>query len=187
MAHQSEIIRSELEALAKRTGRDRLDVLETGSIRHEGAQYHSNDGWSTLTFAEYVDAHGGTACSIDLDVRAADAVLRSRGLRDHVELVEGYSVDVLALMLATVDDGFDAILLDSDNDADLILHEFLIAQHLVRRPGVILVDDVEPGSTDVVKGAKLVPWLEARGVVFRLTRRTGDDGFSSGMMVIEYA
>ena len=75
------------------------------------------------------------------------------------------------------------ILLDSANDSDLILNEYLLAQHL--GPGLILVDDVEPGSATVVKGHKLLPWLEASGARWRMLRRTGAGSFSVGVLAID--
>jgi hypothetical protein len=52
---------------------------------------------------------------------------------------------------------------------------------LLQRPGLVLVDDVVPGSTATVKGLRLVPWLEARGQQYQITPRTGN-GFMSGVL-----
>lgn len=187
MTHFSKLLVAELDALAERVGRRELRILETGSIRNEAEQYHQNDGWSTLTFAEYVAENGGSLTSIDLDTRAADAVLTRHGLRDCVELVQDHSINVLAGLIADHSNqhAFDLMLLDSDNDADLILHEYLLAKQLIRSPGVILVDDVEPGSKTVVKGHKLLPLVEAGGMKHRMLRRTGDAGFSVGVLALD--
>ena len=58
--HMSEILKAELDAFRERTEKTRLDILETGTIRGAGENYHRGDGWSTATFAEYVKANGGT-------------------------------------------------------------------------------------------------------------------------------
>ena len=71
--HMSEILKAELDAFRERTGKTRLDILETGTIRGAGENYHRGDGWSTVTFAEYVKANGGSLTSIDLEI---DTVLR---------------------------------------------------------------------------------------------------------------
>lgn len=182
MTHLSKLLVSELNAFRERTGRAKLAILETGSIRGTEEQYHQNDGWSTLTFAQYVLATGGSLTSIDLDTAAAHEVLTRHGVRDIVDLIEGDSVETInALPDSTV---LDVVLLDSDNDADLIMREFLEVKRLTNTPALILVDDVEPGSTGVVKGHRILPWLQENNVTYRLERRTGD-GYSTGVLVFE--
>lgn len=183
--HLSELLTRELDVLRERSGRDTLYILETGSIRNEAEQYHQNDGWSTLTFAEYVSRYEGAVVSVDLDTRAADVVLRRHGLRDRVDLIQEHSIAALAALVAdpAQHESFDVILLDSDNDDDLILHEYLLASYLLAPGGLLLVDDVEPGSDLVVKGRKLLPWLDKAGVTYRLETRTGAD-LSTGVLVM---
>jgi hypothetical protein len=182
VTHFSQLITDELDAYRERTGRTDLAILETGSIRNEAEEYHQNDGWSTLTFAQYVKANGGTLTSVDLDISAADAVLTRHGLRDTVNLVEQHSI---AFLSGEVDAAarYDVILLDSENDADLILHEYLLAKYL--HPGLVLVDDVEPGSATVVKGHKLLPVVSAEGTSYRMLRRTGAGSFSVGVLALD--
>lgn len=182
MTHFSQLLTNELHAFRERTQRPHLKILETGSIRNEAEEYHQNDGWSTLTFAQYTEAYGGSLTSVDLDIKAADAVLTRYGLRDAVNLVEQHSIDFLAGEVAA-GARYDVILLDSENDADLILHEYLLAKNL--GPGLVLVDDVEPGSSTVVKGQKLLPLVEAAGVRSRLLRRTGAGDFSVGVLALD--
>lgn len=187
MTHMSKLLVAELDAFRERTGRDSLAILETGSIRGTEEQYHQNDGWSTLTFAEYVRDNGGSLTSIDLDISAADVVLTRHELRDTVTLIQGHSVDVLAAQLSASQpesQPWDVVLLDSDNDAGLIMHEFFLVKRLTRHPALILVDDVEPESTGVVKGHQIMPWLYAHDVPYRLERRTGD-GYATGVLVFE--
>lgn len=182
MTHFSQLLTDELTAYSGRTGRPNLAILETGSIRNEAEEYHQNDGWSTLTFAQHVKEHGGSLTSVDLDITAADAVLTRHGLRDTVHLVEQHSIDFLAGAIDAAE-RYDVILLDSANDADLILHEYMLALRL--GPGLILVDDVEPGSTTVVKGHKLLPMLDAYGASPRMLRRTGAGSFSVGVLAVD--
>jgi Methyltransferase domain len=182
VTHLSKLLVTELDAFRTKTGRDKLAILETGSIRNTGEQYHQNDGWSTLTFAQYVNDHGGSLTSIDLDTAAAHEVLTRYGVRDLVNLIEADSVDTIyALPETTV---LDVVLLDSDNDADLIMREFLAVRDLTASPALFLVDDVEPGSTGVVKGHRILPWLDEENIPHRLERRTGD-GYSTGVLVFE--
>lgn len=185
--HLSVLLTNELYALSGRIGRNELDILETGSIRGTEERYHQNDGWSTLTFAKHVDTYGGSLTSIDLDILAAEQVLSRHDLLHCTDLVQGYSVDVLADLLISPErqQSFDVILLDSDNDGLLILHEYMLARRLLKEGGLILVDDVDPRSTEVVKGEKLVPWLDAAGTPYRLETRTGD-GYSTGVLVMEF-
>jgi hypothetical protein len=182
LTHFSQLLTNELAAYSARTGRTDLAILETGSIRNEAEEYHQNDGWSTLTFAQHVKEHGGSLTSVDLDITAADVVLNRHGLRDTVNLVQEHSIDFLGWSIAA-GARYDVILLDSANDADLILHEYMLAKHL--GAGLILVDDVEPGSATVVKGHKLLPMLNAHGASPRLLRRTGAGSFSVGVLAVD--
>jgi hypothetical protein len=182
--HASQLINEHLAKLRGAAGKEELVILETGSIRADRDTYRSNDGWSTLTFAENVRDHGGELYSIDLDTRAADKVLTRYGVRDHVELIEGYSIEVLAGMLRAGKPLLDVAYLDSDNDDVLILHEFLLVEQLLDSPGLVLIDDVDPESDEVVKGRAVVPWLTDRGVPWRLERRTGN-AYRTGVLVVE--
>ena len=183
MTHFSQLLTDELAAYSAHAGRTDLAILETGSIRNEAEEYHQNDGWSTLTFAQHVKEHGGSLTSVDLDITAADVVLNRHGLRDTVNLVQQHSIEFLAGEIAA-GTRYDVILLDSENDADLILNEYLLAKNL--GPGLLLVDDVEPGSATVVKGQKLLPWVQASDEVqWRLLRRTGAGSFSVGVLALD--
>ena len=180
--HMSEVLREQLDRFRKTVGDDPqgLEILETGTIRQDTPEHRAGDGWSTLTFAEYVAQYGGHVTSIDLHTETAARVLTREGVADHVTLRQGYSIEWMASMLSA-GQRFDVILLDSENDATLILHEYMLAQKLLRRPGLILVDDVVPGSTAVVKGMRLVPWLESHGTKYQITPRSGG-GVHSGVL-----
>lgn len=209
MTHLSEILKDELatlrdrmrvEAGSKTAETVELDILETGTIRNTAENYRVNDGWSTLTFAEEVANQGGSLVAIDLDVSAAREVIEGRGLDLRVTFFEGHSIDVLSGMLANAyggakrtsggkltlgGSGFaDVAFLDSDNNAALILHEYLIVKRMVRSPGLIMVDDVDMSSADVVKGHEIVKWLERDGTPYRLQKRHGD-GYETGVLIIE--
>ncbi len=177
-----EILTAELGALREKLGRP-LTVVETGSVRSTDPLYSDDDGWSTLTLAAAAQHHGDRVTSIDLDTTAAAALLAEHHLDGAVELIRGHSIEVLAGMLA-VGRSADAVLLDSDNDPALILHEFMLARWMMRRVGIILVDDVDPGSDTVRKGHLLVPHLTAEGVDFRMQRRAGPR-HSTGVLIVE--
>lgn len=211
--HMNDLLNSELEALAERLSGPDLDILETGCIRNGGEQYRINDGWSTWTFATWVKKHGGSMRSIDLDVSVAHMVLMRDGLmgdspgleptqegsifwregkatkgRSHERsfgLTQGYSVDVMAeLLRRNGPESFDVILLDSDNDPNLILHEFFIAKHLIRPRGLILVDDVGGSEGDATKGDAVVPWADTHLIPYRTLTRTGD-GYVTNVIALE--
>lgn len=201
--HMSKLLNAELEQFSNGLGRRDLRILETGCIRNDAETYRINDGWSTLTFAEWVRDNGGSSTSIDLDVAAAHRVLKRESLiggeltvdpghngsftSNRITLIQGYSVRVLANMLAQGDKhSFDLILLDSENDPDLILHEFFIARHLVIPGGLIMIDDVslDPSSPDGSKGDAVVPWAEANGLPVRKVVRTGE-GYVTNVVVLE--
>lgn len=179
--HMHEIVEAEIAAYRQQFDHQgELYILETGTIRQDTEAHRQGDGWSTLAFAREVQARGGHVTSIDLHVETAQGVLEREGVADLVKLQRGYSIDMMAAMAAW-GELFDVILLDSENDAQLILHEYMLARQLLRRPGLILVDDVVPGSSTVVKGQQLLPWLDAAALAYRITPRTGG-GVHSGVL-----
>lgn len=158
-----------------------LDILETGTIRGEGEQYRIGDGWSTVAFAEHVRDHGGSVTSIDLDVSTARKVLEEQDLDGYVTLIEEHSIQALSKLLAA-GSRFGVVLLDSDNDPKLILHEYLIAVRMLRGPGVLMVDDVDLASGMVLKGHQIVPWLDSENVPYEIVRRDAG-GYTTGVLI----
>lgn len=185
--HMSDLLNAELAIVRERLGKADLRILETGCIRNDSERYRINDGWSTLTFAEHVHQFGGTHVSIDLDIAAAQRVLKRFNLENgDIALLPGYSIDVMTHLL--VQEGpysKDVILLDSDNDPNLILHEFFIAQRMLTPGGVILIDDVglDDSSTDGTKGRAVLPWAHKHGLKYRMETRHGD-GYVTNVVVM---
>lgn len=164
----------ELDALRARRGYDELTILETGCIRMEDPTYRDSDGWSTLTFAQYVQTHGGTLTSVDLDTSVAQKVLKEAGLSSQATFLDGYSVDVLAGMIAS-ERTFDVIMLDTENDAQLVLHEYLVAKRLCTPGTLIIFDDVDMTNiSGAVKGHQVVPWFDHHGIPYRMKQRISD-------------
>lgn len=182
--HLNEILTRELAAHRDRIKRDDLNILETGTIRGATDNYRTGDGWSTLAFADHVRDHGGSFTSIDLDIDVSQAVVAEHELTDYVKLVKGYSIDVLANMVRWNSVQLDVVLLDSDNDSNLILHEYLVVRQLIRPGGIVLVDDVSLESTDILKGHTIVPWFDTYGTKYRIETRHAD-GYQIGVLVAE--
>lgn len=186
--HMHDILNAEIDAFRKahRGPGSTLEILETGTIRQDTEEHRLGDGWSTQAFAAHVAAFGGHVTSIDLDVSVAERVLTRVGLADQVTLRQGYSIEWMASMIAA-GQRYDVVLLDSENDPQLILHEYMLALKLMEaRPCLLLVDDVVPGSATVRKGELLLPWLDvqqAEGVAgpYRVIPRTGG-GVHSGVL-----
>lgn len=182
--HLSEIISSELDGFRTRNNREGLVIVETGTIRGDTLNYETDDGWSTLTFAMDVDVNGGNFTSIDLDTSTSERVLTARKLRNRVHFRQGHSIDVLAGMLAKRPPKIDVLFLDSENEAGLILHEFLVARHMMRSPGLVMVDDVDMSNKGVVKGHRIMLWLDDKGVTPRIVERSSPD-YTTGVLVFE--
>ena len=179
-----DLIEKHLARTRERLERADLAMLETGSIRNPELRYRDGDGWSTIALATHVRVHGGNVTSIDLNTRTADAVLAAHGMRDDVHLVTGYSVDVLAGYLQ---EGrkFDFILLDSENDAQLTLHEWYLAHRLINDGGTIMLDDIEPGSKDVLKGNLIIPHFQRQKIQYKLLRRS-KNAVQTGVAVVDF-
>lgn len=178
--HLSEILDRQLDRLSAELARP-LDILETGSIRDGREEYRLNDGWSTLAFARWVAREGGRAVSVDLNPDVADEVLARHGVREHVELRQGHSLVVLDEMVKA-GRRVDLLFLDTDNDPQLILSEYLLGRQIVGSPGVVVVDDVDPGL-GAHKGDAVLAWLAGR-TPYRIERRTGTT-YSTGVLIID--
>lgn len=141
-----------------------LNILETGTIRNTAAEYVTGDGHSTVHIAEWVKLHGGRFTSIDLYTGVADRYLSELGLRDNVTLVQSNSL----LAIAAVTTPLHFVLLDSANNADLILAEFRLVAPKVVKGGIVMIDDVNMTSVSIVKGHKVVPYAREQGYTVEL-------------------
>lgn len=168
MRTMDDVLRQELAAFRARTGKVALRVLEVGCARSTHPDHEVGDGWSSLTLARDAQKTDGSLAGIDLDTRAAAELIGSHGLTE--EFFEGSSLDVLP-ELAAQGRTFDVIFLDSGNDPDLVLSEFILSLRLIVRPGLLLADDMDQKDPEVVKGVKLIPYLKDNGYAYRLTHR----------------
>lgn len=173
MTTMHQLISDSLAELRRRTGWDSLDILETGTIRNTGEEYRTGDGWSTLAFAEDVLSNGGSLTSIDLDTTHAEKVLGDRELLAGVNLLTGYSIDVMGRMLGKKH-RYEVIFLDSDNDAQLILHELMLARLMSKKGTLLMLDDIDlDGRSKAVKGLRAIPYLAAAGIDYKILERDG--------------
>lgn len=185
--HLHEILKNELDT---RFGSNKpLRIVETGTIRGTGVAAETGDGWSTQFFARRVLASGGyEVVSIDLNTKTVPMALKPEELR-VVKLLEGHSIAWLAHLNETVhrDGHFDVVFLDSDNDPQLIFHEFLIAEQLVEPNGLIMIDDVAMPHhpPDAKKGAIVWPYIKERGYTHRCIERHGWADYKTGVLIIE--
>lgn len=173
MTTMHQLIFDALAELRRRTGWRDLDILETGTIRNSAEEYRDGDGWSTLAFAEDVAANGGSLTSVDLNTAHAEQVLEAHGLMDGVTLLTGYSIDLLGRAL-TQRHKYEVIFLDSDNDAQLILHELMLARLMAKKGALLMLDDIAlDKESDAVKGVRAIPYLEAAGIEHKVLTRDG--------------
>ena len=187
--HLHEILDAELSPFGNRP----LLIIETGTIRNATEDGRIGDGWSTVWFAERACRAGqsvGSIVSIDLDTSVARHVLTQRRLLEQVTLVELHSIAALA-RIATQRGALstDVFLLDSDNDPQLILHEFLIARELVKPGGLILIDDVafpDRPPTGARKGELVLPYIkDTLKLKHRLNERTGWNGYTTAVLAVD--
>jgi hypothetical protein len=180
----ADLIDTHLAKLRSKLGKKDLTMVETGSIRSAEIRFRDGDGWSTVALASNTKVHGGSATSIDLDTSVASQVLAAHGLYDSTQLIDGHSIDVFADFLAQ-GRKFDFILLDSENDAQLILHEWYLAKRMINPGGIIMIDDVEPGSKEVLKGNDLIPHLNLHKIPYKLHKRS-KVRITTGVAVVEF-
>lgn len=180
--HLHEILTAEFN----RFGNAPINVIETGTIRGNSDASRIGDGWSTLWLAERRARCGGELHAIDLDIATAAKVLDAHGVANDVVLEQGHSIDRLAA-LCRRGRRWDVVFLDSDNDAQLILHEFLIAQHLVTDGGLILIDDVRMPHQPVgaFKGDQVWPYIQKHGFAHHIVEREGWNGYRTGVLTVQ--
>lgn len=122
-----------------------------------------NPYWNTTPciVKRICEPHNGQLISIDLEDRSENInKLFAFGDTDlnRVRLLKGNSLDVLRnLSLSKL----DLLCLDSGEDEDLLLNEYLIVQHFLSEKHYILVDDIH--NQNSVKYKKIVPLLKELG------------------------
>ncbi len=185
--HLHDIFRLELD---KRFGTKPLTILETGCIRGRGEASEIGDGYSTKFFASLVASRGGRLTSIDLNTKTVPLVLTPTEM-ERVTLYEAHSIQQMAALVNDRHDDYDVVFLDSGDDPTLILHEFFLAEQLVRDGGIIVVDDVrmphhtEGEPTLAHKGDLVWPWVQKHGYEWRIHERIGWATYKTGVLFIE--
>lgn len=139
--------------------KDRPVCVETGSVyafTAETIPHHTTNN----IIQQLCIPRDGLLLSIDLDDH--DAVLRSLFQDqsipfERLQLIQGDSVEQLSLL----PDVIDVLWLDSGENADLTLNEFLTVQDQLNDRHYVLVDDIH--NTGSVKYLKIVPLLKELG------------------------
>ena len=143
-----------------------LDICQFPICVETGTAYcfPSNDPyWNTTSsiVKRLCEPLNGNLISIDLLDRSENInKLFSFGEldRSRVSLIVGNSVDVLKKLWIP---RIDLLCLDSGEDEDLLLNEYLIAKPLLSKKHYVLVDDIHNGGS--VKYKKVVPHLKKLG------------------------
>jgi predicted O-methyltransferase YrrM len=166
-----DIIYEELPAFMRRTGKEKLRVLEVGVLRNIDAEHLEGDGHSTMAFTRLLHQHPGSEyVGIDLDPSHAQAAVDSEGLGGFCTFHAGDSVETM-WSLALAGEKFDVIYLDADNSGSATMREYLLAVDLVAHPGLIMGDDMNTDHPEVRKGRVLIPYLREEGATFKLRQR----------------
>lgn len=168
----ADIIMEELPAFAERTGRKTLEVLEVGVLRERDVGHAEGDGHSTIAFAQLLkNMPGSRYTGIDLKVaNAMDAVVAAR-LGAVCDFIQGDSVEMMETLLLG-GCTFDVIYLDCDNSAKSTMAEYELALQLLKRPGLLLGDDMNVESDEVHKGKILIPYLIGKDIPFEIRQRS---------------
>lgn len=146
-----------------------LNIVETGTVRKISNVYQRFDGYSTIHIANWIKKSGKAHkfYSVDLQTTVCQNYLHQNKLLDYVNLIKLDSIT----FLQSIDFPVHIVYLDSANDADHILNEYLSIKDKVIKNGYILVDDVNLASRELFKGDKLVPYLKVHQVKFSLLNR----------------
>lgn len=149
----------------------RLGVVETGTLRSVAGPSLVGDGWSTFYVAEWIRRNCPSTMFMSVDaseqaVKICRELLAREGLDQYVQHWCMHSKE-LARMTMPVDLAF----LDSSDDPQNQLDEFMALERNFRQPAVCVLDDIYDTQDGGNKGAKLIPHLQKQGLrVERLGR-----------------
>jgi predicted O-methyltransferase YrrM len=144
-------------------------IIETGTLRNPG---NWKDGQSARLFTEFVEHHGGSVRSVDIDPEAV-AAARNAITSDCFESTCQDSVLYLAtqLDLDRVDlfylDSYDVKWNDDHASADHHLMEFQIIEPHLRPGALVVIDDNSrflSNNQRTGKGHYIADYLEAKGI-----------------------
>lgn len=152
-----------------------LIIAETGTIRNLNEGFVEGDGYSTQFIAEWVRDHAehipislaqnyvskSQFYSIDIDIETAAEYLTDNNLIDFVSLWPEKSVAALEKILP-----IDFCYLDSSDDPDNCLAEFMIAWPKITKGGALMADDCSLEVAECTKGYKLIPYLIENNIPF---------------------
>jgi len=141
-------------------------IVETGTYREENN--YEGDGCSTLLFDSFVDYHGGSVLSVDIDPKACKLAQENTYF---TEVIESDSVE----FLGTLDGKIDLLYLDSYNivnwnddwaPAAHHLKELFAAKNCIKEGTLIVVDDnfTNLSGKRVGKGRLIYELMESLGI-----------------------
>jgi len=144
-------------------------IIETGTLRNPGAW---KDGQSAFLFTEFVDRHGGSVRSVDIDNNAVDtanAFIVSARFSSHCsdsvkflqEQTDLAEVDLFYL------DSWDVKWEDDTASAEHHLKEFLAIEPHLKPGAVVAIDDNSRHLADnrrTGKGRRIVEYLESKNI-----------------------
>jgi SAM-dependent methyltransferase len=148
---------------------DQYHIIETGTLRNPG---NWKDGQSARLFTEFVEHHGGTVRSVDIDP-AAVASARGAITSDRFESTCMDSVLYLAtqLDLDQVDlfylDSYDVKWNDDHLSAEHHLKEFQTIESNLKPGALVVIDDnsrFKDSGTRTGKGHYIADYLHAKGI-----------------------
>jgi len=138
-------------------------IIETGTYREENN--YEGDGCSTLLFDTFVDYHGGTVVSVDIDPEACELA------KEHTLFTEVHESDSVEF-LGTLEGKVDLLYLDSYNIIDWNndwapaahhLKELFAAKNCIKEGTLIVVDDniTTPQGKRLGKGRLIYELMES--------------------------
>lgn len=156
--------------LLLRQRQNNFNIIETGTLRDPG---NWKDGQSARLFTEFVDWHGGTMRSVDIDP-AAVQISRAAIKSEKFSVTCSDSVTWLQSLddLHTVDlfylDSWDVKWHDDSESAEHHLKEFVAIEPHLKPGAVVAVDDNSrwfENNRRTGKGRRVAEYLEAKGIL----------------------
>ncbi|MCO5549776.1 hypothetical protein L7F22_003249 [Adiantum nelumboides] len=114
-------------------------------------------GTTTLAIADVLPKQGGKIIALELDDylrQLANPFFEKAGVKERIEVRIGKAMDSIQKMIKEKEDSFDLIFIDADKGAYQQYYDVIMDNGLLRKGGVLLVDNV------LYKASPFVPELQ---------------------------
>ena len=150
--------------------KDQYHIIETGTMRNPG---NWRDGQSSFLFTEFVQHHGGSVRSVDINPEAVDIANNAiNSSYFHVTCSDSVTwLQSLSHLLNSIDffylDSYDLKWINDQDSAEHHLQEFLTIEPHLKSGAIVAIDDnsrFRDSGLRTGKGRRIVEYLESKNI-----------------------